>query len=267
MKPMRIDRLIAAALLGLTLCLAGCDQAAPLGDDLSAARAAVAERDWPLAERLLRRCLREEQLADRRWEAWNMLLVSANAHAGEPLASLEYLEVMLEEFADSDDKTKSILERMGVITGELRRHDRSADVWSAYIGLSGLSPEELVLGYRRLAATYFRARRFDAGEDILQQCLALYLPNNEKLLCMYDLADLNIGRERWQEAADMSLQIFDAEADGELAGLTGYLLADALEQLGKTDDALKQFQLARDFYPNTAVIDKRIAQLRKKRKK
>jgi tetratricopeptide (TPR) repeat protein len=265
MKPMRIDGLIAAVLLAL--CLAGCDQPVPLGDDLSAARTAVAERDWPLAERLLRRCLREEQLADRRWEAWNMLLVSTNAHAGEPLASLEYLEVMLEEFADSDDRTKSILERMGVITGELRRHDRSADVWSAYIGLSGLSPEELVLGYRRLAATYFKVRRFDAGEDILQQCLALYMPNNEKFMCMYDLVDLNIGRQHWQEAADLSLQILDAEVDGELAGLTGYLLADALEQLGKTDDALKQFQLARDFYPNSAVIDKRIAQLRKKRKK
>ncbi|GFH63253.1 MAG: conserved hypothetical protein [Candidatus Desulfovibrio kirbyi] len=259
---------IFSALL-LLLCLAGCERASfEISEgDLAVARVAVAERDWPLAERLLRRCLREEQLPKRRWEAWNMLLAATNSHVTEPHASLEYLGAMLEEFADSDDKTRSILERMGVLTEELHRYKRAADVWSAYIGLVDLTSEQTVYGYRRLAAVQFSLRRFDAAEDILQQCLALSLPDHVKVLCMYDLADMDSTRERWQESADLSLQILDAEPDAELAGLTGYILADALEQLGRVDDALVQFQHVRTTYPNTAVIDNRIAQLRKKRRK
>ena len=86
-------------------------------------------------------------------------------------------------------------------------------------------------------------------------------------MCMYDLADQNMARERWQEVSDLCQQILDSDPDKTLRGLTGYLLADALEQLGKTKEALKYFELARDDYPNPSVIDNRIAHLRKKLKK
>lgn len=260
-----------AALLCLCLCavclLGGCSDNSLMGDDLTAARAAVTRRDWPLAERLLERYLRETQDPDQRWEAWQQLLAVLGASGPEGRASLEYLDTMLEEFSDDDARSAVILKRLGELNEALRRHVRAVEVWTAYIGLGGLTPEQSVEGYRRLAAMQFNLRRFEAGEETLRECLALPLPDHDKIMCMYDLADQNMARERWQEVADLSQQILDSDPDKELRGLTGYLLADALEQLGRVAEALKQFELARDEYPNPSVIDNRIAYLRKKLKK
>ena len=255
-------------LAALLLCLAaGCEQNALLADDLGAARTAVAEHNWPLAERLLERYLREEQSPDKRWEAWQQLLTVVNSANSEARATLEYLEVMLAEYADDDARARLVLERMGRLNESLRRYDRAADAWSAYTGLTGLTPQEIVEGYRHLASAQFSQRRFEAGEETLQQCLSLPLPDHDKIMCMYDLADQNMARERWQEVADLCQQILDSGPDKELRGLSGYLLGDALEQLGKGAEALKQFELARDEYPNPSVMDNRIAHLRNKLKK
>lgn len=266
-QPAPMWRIVALCCSLALACLAGaCGQGSLIGDDLEAARTAVGKRDWPLAERLLERYLREEHNSDKRWEAWQQLLTVINSSSVEPRASLEYLEAMLEEFADDDARNKVILKRMGELTENLRHYERAADAWSAYIGLAGLTAGETVEAYRHLAGTQFSLRRFEAGEEALQQCLALPLPDHDKIMCMYDLADQNMARERWQEVADLSQQILDSEPDKELRGLAGYLLADALEQLGHKKEALKQFELARDEYPNPAVIDNRIAHLRKKLK-
>ena len=258
-------------LRGLALCLlwclcfwlVGCDGPALKGDDLSPAREAVSQR---LLERYLRES-QDSQDADSRWEAWQQLLVVVNAAGQEPRASLEYLETMQEEYLDDDARSAVILKRMAEVYEGLHRYGRAVDMWSAYIGLGGLSAQQVLEGHRRLAAMQFSLRRFDAGEDTLQQCLALPLPDHDKIMCMYDLADQIMARERWQEVSGLSQQILDSDPDQNVRGLAGYLLADALEQLGKNGEALKQFELARDAYPNPSVIDNRIAHLRKKLKK
>ncbi len=269
---------VVARMRGIALCvmcclcfaLTGCDSTALKGDDLSQAREAVSQRQWSLAERLLERYLREaqdSQDADSRWEAWQQLLVVVNAAGQEPRASLEYLETMLEEYMDDDARSAVILQRMAEVNESLHRYERAVDIWNAYIGLGGLSAQQVLEGYRRLAAMQFSLRRFDAGEDTLQLCLALPLPDHDKIMCMYDLADQNMARERWQDVADLSQQMLDSDPDQNVRGMAGYLMADALEQLGKSSEALKQFELARDAYPNPSVIDNRIAHLRKKLKK
>ncbi|MDR1777402.1 MAG: tetratricopeptide repeat protein [Desulfovibrio sp.] len=262
-------RPVSIILLGLFVFLSsGCEPGATFvsADDVARARSAIVARDWPLAERLLRRALRTEQNADRRWEAWDMLLTAVNAEGEEPRVSLEYLEVMLEEFAENEGRAGEILRRMGRCAEMLRHFPRAADVWSSYLGLADLRPEEMVNGYRHLAQAHFNNRRFEAGEEVLNQCLGLPLSEHDKILCMYDIADQNAGRQRWQDVADISQQILDSEPDGDLRGLTAYLLADALEQLGRKKEALEQFEKARADYPNPAVIDNRIAYLRKKPK-
>ena len=236
---------------GLLLCcllafsLPGCERS-PLGDDLSEARSAVAAHEWTRAERLLERFLRESSESDKRWEAWQLLL--------------------LEEFADSDARCKDILWRMGQLMERQRRHERAVDIWSAYLDLEGLSPQDSVEGYRHLAAMNFRLHRYEAAEDALQQCLALPVNEKAKLNCMYDLADQSAARERWQEAADLSQQILDSEPGERLRALTLFLLGDALEQLDRQDEALAQFELCRETYPNTDVVENRIAYLKKKMK-
>lgn len=254
--------------LTVLLCcclLAACD-AAPLGDDYSEAKSAAAAHEWTRAERLLERFLRESEDADKRWEAWQLLLTVTNATGLAARSQLEYLDTMLEEFADNDARCKDILRRMGQLVERQRRYERAVDIWSAYLDLDGLSPQDNVDGYRHLAAMNFRLHRYEAAEDALQQCLALPVDDSAKLACMYDLADQGAARERWQEAADLSQQILDSRPDDGLRGLTLFLLGDALEQLGKPEEALIHFEQAREIYPNPDVVENRIAYLKKKRK-
>ena len=250
----------------LCCCLLVACERTPLGDDYSEARSAAAAHEWTRAERLLERFLRESEDPDKRWEAWQLLLTVANATGVTSRVQLEYLDTMLEEFADSDARCKDILRRMGQLVERQRRYERAVDVWSAYLDLEGLSAQDSVEGYRHLAAVNFRLHRYEAAEDALQQCLGLPADDKDKLPCMYDLADQGAARERWQEAADLSQQILDSHPDDELRGLTLFLLGDALEQLGRVDEALTYFEQAREIYPNPDVVENRVAYLKKKRK-
>lgn len=254
-----------AGLAGVLCCmllLGACRAPLEDGDDLQAARTAIAERQWSRAERLLGRYLRDERNPDLRWQAWNALLTVLEA-GGDPRTNLDYLDAMLEEFADDDARSREILLRIGRLNERLRRYDRAADTWIAYLNVAGLPPEESLYGYRRLGAMLFHLRRFEAAEEALQQCLALPLPDEAKSMCTYDLADQYLARGSWNEAADLARQIVDDEPQGELRALAGFVLGDALEQLGRNDEALKQFEAIRDLYPNPGVIDNRIVYLKK----
>lgn len=247
----------------IALALAACNPEDILQDDLAMAKQALLERDWPRAERVLERCLREERDSEKRWEAWQLLLGAINAVNQEPRASLECLEAMLVEYEDDDQKLAVILPQIGNYNQVLRHYDRAANAWSAYTELSGLTAPQLVNGYRQLAAAKYSQRHFEAAQEALQQCMALPIADHDKIWCMLDLADAGMGRQQWQDVADICQQILDSDPDQEVMGLAGYYRGDALEQMGKQEQALKQFEAARDSYPNTAVMDNRIEYLKK----
>lgn len=236
------------------------------GDDLSMARQAHAHRDWPLAERLLGRYLREEQNSEKRWPAWELLLETLNGANPEPRASLECLEAMLIEYEQDEPRVAEILIKMGKYNEGLHHYDKAASAWSAYIELDLLSPMEKVNGLRNLARAQLAQRHFEAAEETLQQCLGLPLPDSKKTWCMLDLADASMSRGEYQEAADLCQQILDSEPDELIIGQAAWLRGDALEQLGDFAGALAQFEQGRDSYPNTAVMDNRIAWLKKQLK-
>ena len=263
----RLEKLPAALLLAVFLSACGCDRAPWVADDLEEARVAAQERNWTLAERLLQRYLRSQQEPDKRWDAWQRLLEVTRGAGPDPRASLDYLEAMLMEFAEDDARAKIVLRRMGELNETLRRYDKAADAWSTYIELAGLDAGEAVEAHRRLARLHFRARRFDAGEDVLQSCLALPFPDADTARCLYDLADMHAAREQWEEVSGLALQILDLKTDDELRGQASFLLADALEQRNKLPEALRYFEAARNAYPNEMVVDNRIAYLKKKLKK
>lgn len=256
-------------LMGVCVCLllAGCDGRVKLGDDFAAARQAQAERNWPLAERLLQRFLRTEQDAEKRWQAWQALIEVINAETREARETLEFLEVMRLEFAEDEEKTRSILEQTGEMNERRGRLDRAMEAWTAYLDLGGLETLEMAKGYRHLASVQIRLRRFESAEETLGQCMSLPGSEPQVLYCMYDLADLQAGRQNWQAAADLCQQLLESNPDRELQGLASYVWGDALEQLGQLPGAMKQFETARESYPNPSVIENRIMSLRKKMKK
>lgn len=231
-------------------------------DDLAFARQANADRDWPLAERVLRRYLRVEQDMEKRWDAWNLLLAAMNGASPEPRASLECLDVMLVEYEGNEPKTARILRNMGECHKALRNWDRAASVWTSYTELENLSSQERINGYRELAAALLAQRHFDAAEDTLEQCLGLPGADHEKVWCMLDLADAAVTRQQWQDVYNLCQQIQDADPPAEVRGMAGYMAGDALEQMGRPKEALEQFEKSRDDYPNPAVMDNRIEYLR-----
>lgn len=251
-----------ALLAVIALFCAGCGEAPVFGDDLERAREAIAEKNWSLAERLLERHLRGD--GANRWEAWLALLQCINSSGDYDRASAECLEAMLAEYEEDEEKQAYILERLGRSYESMRHYDRSAEAWGAYLELGIIGPEQRVEGYRKLAAMQFAQRKFDAGEESLRECLALPLPDHDKIYCLLDLADENMGRGNSQEVSDLAQQILDSEPDDEVRGLAGYLQADAQEQLGQDREALRLFEIYREYYPNIRVMDHRIKLLRKK---
>ena len=232
--------------------------------DLELARDAYAERNLPLAERLLERFLRREQDPEERWAAWNLLLKAMNADRQHPRASLECLDSMLVEYEDDAEKMAEILPQIARYCRMSRQFERAAEAWNAYLELADIDDAQRVNGFRQLAGMQLAQRHYEAAEDSLQQCLGLPVPDHDKIHCMLDLAEENMMRENWQEVADLCQQILDSSPDGEIYGKASYLRADALEQMGKTDEALAIFEKARDSYPNPLVMDNRIGHLKKK---
>ena len=251
-------------MLALLLSLVGCRfDNFLMVDDLEAARNAYVARNLPLTERLLERYLRAEKDPEKRWEAWNLLLQALNAQGAEPRASLECLQAMHAEYEAEEGRLDFILSQMGKYNAMLRHYAEAAIAWSAWLELGEVNNMDKVEGYRQLAAMQFGQRHFEAGEETLQQCLGLPLPDHDKIMCLLDLANENMARERWQEVADLCQQIEDSEPDKTVSGLAGFLRGDALEQMGKEEEALSLFEKYRDSYPNPAVMDNRIEYLRK----
>lgn len=250
--------------LALCLLISACDKDILKADDYSSALDAYAERNLPLAERLLERCLREEQDPEKRWLAWNLLLKAINADRSHPRATIECLDAMLVEYGDEPAKQAQLYPLIAKNNFALRNFDLAASAWSAWLELGDIDDVQRVEGYRQLAAMQFAQRHYEAAEETLQQCLALPAPDKDKIACMLDLAEENMMREHWAEVADLCQQIIDLDPDKEIFGKASYLRGDALEQMGKKDEALEVFERARDKYPNPMVMDNRIAHLKKK---
>lgn len=268
MKIMNRHNLLKFSLIFIAIGLmAACRLEELGGDDLEAANKAYVERNLTLTERLLERYLRGEKDPEKRWEAWILLLQTVNTNNQQARVSLEFLEAMLDEYENDQEKLPVILSRMGKFNEMLRHYDRAADAWSAYVELGDIEENERVEAYRHLAAMQFAQRHFEAGEETLQQCLALPIADHDKITCMLDLADENMTRERWEEVADLCQQIFDSDPDSSIYGIAGYLRGDALEQMGQEKEAMAQFEAVRTLYPNPGVIDNRIEHLKNNIKK
>lgn len=237
------------------------------GDDLTQAQDAYAERNFPLAERLLERYLRLEQNSEDRWPAWNLLLSSINSDRAHPRASLDCLDAMVMEYENDSQKLLHIYPEIGKYCEMIRAYEKAAEAWNSYLELGDIDDEQRINGLRKLAAMQFAQKHYQAAENTLQQCLAMPEPENAKIYCMLDLAENNMILDNWEEVGNLAQEILDSKPDKEIYGKASFLLGDAYEQLGKPEDALAVFEQAKDIYPNPLVIENRIEHLKKKNTK
>jgi len=243
-----------------------CDRVPLKINDLDEAKAAISQRDWPRAERLLERYLRSAENPQQRWEAWTRLVDIYSRINLDQNGALGHLESMLQEFARDEAKQKQILARLGELHENLGHISQAVAAWERYADLGYLTDQEAASVQRVLGNLHFRQRRFDLAEEALQTCLALPAEESFRAWCLYDLALANMARDELDDARDQAIQVLSMKGDDQLRGLAGFLLADVLEQRGLRAEALSHFESVRGLYPNDMVIDNRIAYLKKKSK-
>lgn len=279
----RYRRIIVLLCLGLLCGLAaGCDErevkaaisklartvSANLIGDLEEARIALREREWNRAARYLERFLRTAMDQDERWEAWNSLIDATERASQDRRWISAYLETMLVEFEDDPVRRREVLYRMGEMQEMSHQYERATLTWSQLSMLSGLSPEERLSIFKRLASLQMRLNRLQDAEDALHECLSLPLSDNAKGDCLYSLADISALRGDLTDSANIASQILDIqELSQELYGKTAFLLADVYEQQQKYAEALQLYLTIRETYPNPLAVGARIAYLEKKVKK
>ena len=253
-----------ACLLMIFAFSAACDRMPLQANDFDEAKAAMSQRDWPRAERLLERYLRTEEAPQQRWEAW-VCLVDINSRVNlDQHGAVGQLEVMRQEFSRDEAKKKLILARLGELHAGLGHTSQAVAVWERYAEFDSLTSQEAASVQRTLGNLHFRQRRFDLAEEALQTCLALPVEESFRAWCLYDLALANMARDELDDARDQATQVLSMAVDDQLRGLAGFLLADVLEQQGLRAEALSRFESVRELYPNVLVIDNRIAYLKRR---
>ena len=241
---------------------AACDRVPLKINDLDEAKAAISQRDWPRAERLLERYLRSEETPQQRWEAWLLLVDIYSRINLDRHGAVGQLETMRQEFSQDEAKKKLILARLGELHESLGHAGQAVAVWERYAELDNLTNQEAARVQRALGNLHFRQRRFDLAEEALRTCQALPVEEAFRAWCLYDLALANMAREELEDAHDQAIQVLSMQVDDQLRGLAGFLLADVLEQQGLRAEALSRFESVRGLYPNAMVIDNRIAYLK-----
>lgn len=266
-------------LLLVSLLLPGCDslpdlqallpQTNLLGNDMQEAQAAARDGEWARAQRYLERYLRSEEDPDQRWVAWELLMEVARRSDPAGKWTVDYLETILLEYQDDPERARAALLRLAGIHEGSRQADGAIAALEQYSLLEGVEDEENAAVHRRLAKLYIRGNRLDAADDSLRICLALSTSVDRQAECRFDMANIAFLRDDAEAAAELATQVLNLNGDGEhlkeLKARAGFLLADILEERGKTADALRLFKEIRGDYPNEMVVDYRIEALGKRK--
>ena len=281
----RYSRVAIAVIAALgCLTLSGCEETAnmkleakrllsrfvravaePIVSDLDEATFAIHEGEWQRAEKHLERFLITETDAEERWQAWQKLL-EVTERAGQDKRWInDYLETMLVEFRSNPERQRSILRRMAELQEAARDYDLAITSWMQLVSIPGTSADESLEIYKRLSLLQIRAKRFQGAEGSLHECLSLPLSDEQKVDCMYSLAELGFLRGEQEESVSSIQHILEmTDIPPLVQARTTFLLADVREQQQRYKEALNLFESIRDTYPNQQAVDVRINYLKKR---
>ena len=254
-----------AALLGLMLtfgCLAtACENRIFRVDDLGAAKEAVQIEDWGQALLLAQRYLRTEFNADRRWEAWN-IMVSASINLGEQRWVVEYLEAMLIEYSGDDHRKPIILRMLGENYEKARIWDKASATWLHLLDIAELAPNEIAEIYRRNGIFHRQRHEFNQAAAMFARCAEEAAASRLIGECWYYQADTYSIRGQLDAAlaaVDKALVVRDLPLD--LQGMIYLLQGDIYEQQNKPVQAAAAFRAAQQKHPNSGVVRTRLSNL------
>ena len=255
--------------LGCVVLLCACtvEHNDPEREDLFQAELALKERDLGDAEMFLERYLRKNADGARRWEVWNKLLeISLNIRQDASTA-MEYLEIMLDEFAADPPKRRSIQMQLAGLAKGAQAHSRAVTLWEALAADPDTPAEDRAIVYKELSGAYLRRLEFTEATDVLGLCLDLDIAPETKAGCLYALAETRMLTGELPESEKALRDLLALEGMAETRRISAiFMLADVEEQQDRLDEALELLESIRDSYPNTSVVQLRLQTLKEKKK-
>lgn len=248
--------------------LAGCAENGEVIDDLGDARKAMTKRDFLEAEKSFERYLRHSPQGAERWEVWNSLVELALSVRNDRKFAIELLETMRVEYDGDPVRQRFIGMRLAEQYRLSGKYDRAVSLWSAVAEDKTANSAERAEACRHLAHVYLRRLEFELAKESLNYCLALDVPDAVRAECLYDLAQTHMGMDEMPSAVKEFREVLKLrDILQPTRTLATFMLADALDQLGKSAEALELFESISETYPNRKVMEQRIDLLRKKRNK
>lgn len=256
-------------LLGILLLPVGCPlerHSSLPDDDMVLAEKALRERDVGDAEMHFERYLRKNPSGIHRWKVWHQLLSISLDIRQEKVTAAEYLEIMLEEFTGDPEKRRKIQVQLAALYNDMRVLDRAVELWEALSTDEGTPDEMRAEVYRQLSRAYLRRLEFTLSTDMLDRCLELDVLLSTKAECMFALAETQMLTEALDKSEKTLREMLRMEGlSPRQRVLAVFTLADVLEQLERYDEARQLFESIHDDYPNTGVIEVRLASLRNRK--
>ena len=234
-------------------------------DDLVHARRAMMRREFLEAEKSFERYLRRNPNGAERWEVWNSLVDISLSVRNARQGAIELLEAMLLEYEHDQDKNRQVSARLAELYRLSRNYSRAVHLWSSIAENMKSSTTERAEAYRNLAHVYMRRLEFELAKKSLGNCLGLDVPVSVKSECLYDLAQAHVGMDELDNAIEQLRSVLALKDISEsMRTLTIFMLADAMEQQGKNDEALALFTSIGTSYPNRKVVEERVEELQKR---
>ncbi len=224
--------------------------------EMEMASEAVADRDWQQAMRLAQRILQDDNDEAERWQAWAMLVQSA-AMLEENSWTINYLEAMLQEYKDEEDRLAWIYRRLGEQYETVHAWDKASRAWLRLLDVEELNPDGVADLYRRMGMNHYQGQDFPMAEDMFAACLAQEAGQNVTGLCRYYLAETLSAENR----LDDSLAQIDAALPLLAPGMQGqalFLKGDIFDLQNKSAEAREVFRQALPLHPNPAVVQARL---------
>ena len=234
-------------------------------DDLVNARKAMMQREFLEAEKSFERYLRRNPEGAERWEVWNSLVDIALSVRNVRQGAIELLEAMLLEYEDDLAKKRNVSVRLAEQYRLVRNYDRAVFLWTSIAEDTKASNIDRAEACRNQASIYLRRLEFELAKQTLGNCLAFDIPIALRGQCLYDLAQTHVGMEELDNAiTQLRVVLTLKDLPESMRTLTVFMLADAVEQQGKIDEATTLFTSISETYPNRKVVDERLQALRRK---
>ncbi|MDR1686572.1 MAG: hypothetical protein LBR82_09100 [Desulfovibrio sp.] len=235
-------------------------------DDLVSADAALAEYDLGDAEMYLLRYLRKNPDGDRRWEVWRRLLALTLNVRQDKATAREYLEIMLREFAGDPERKRDIAVELAGLCRDMGFNARAADLWERLASDPDLGAEDRAAVYKELAYAYMRRLEFTPAAEVLSMCLDLKVGPDLRADCRSALSETQMLNEDLQGAEQSLRALLAMEGVAEPRRTAAvFMLADVVEQQNRPDEARVLLESILHGYPNSKVIEIRLAALKGKR--